>query len=124
MKGIPEESREKLFAPFSQGDQSSSKKYGGTGLGLVISRNLVRMMHGDLWFDPTIVSGSRFFISIHTKAAAEPEVTPPRGESSSGQSASGGLFSQDFAKKYPLKILVRRAVYLTYGGADCTLQDR
>lgn len=47
-KGIPKAHRNLLFKPFSQGDNSIQKKYGGTGLGLVLSRKLARLLGGDV----------------------------------------------------------------------------
>jgi CheY-like chemotaxis protein len=47
-KGIPDSHRELLFKPFSQGDNSIQKKYGGTGLGLVLSRKLSGLLGGDV----------------------------------------------------------------------------
>jgi signal transduction histidine kinase len=46
--GIPPEALPKLFQPFVQADSSTTRKYGGTGLGLVISRHFCRMMGGDI----------------------------------------------------------------------------
>jgi Signal transduction histidine kinase len=48
--GISKENQNKLFKSFSQTDSSISRKYGGTGLGLVISRQLIQMMGGNVNF--------------------------------------------------------------------------
>ena len=66
--GIEESYRSKLFEPFSQGDSSIARKYGGTGLGLVISRQLVRLMGGELRIlDTPNVVGTSFVVSLRLK---------------------------------------------------------
>ncbi len=58
--GIPVEKREKIFLPFSQADESMTRKYGGTGLGLAISSQLTKMMDGRLWVESRVNRGSTF----------------------------------------------------------------
>ncbi|WP_147947208.1 response regulator [Paenibacillus sp. N3.4] len=62
--GISEEQMSHLFRPFTQADTSTSRKYGGTGLGLVICQNLVHAMGGDLQVDSTLGQGTRFYFSL------------------------------------------------------------
>ncbi|MBI9032547.1 response regulator [bacterium] len=62
--GISEEQRTKLFQAFSQADTSTTRKFGGTGLGLIISNNLVKMMGGEIEFVSIVNNGSKFFFSF------------------------------------------------------------
>jgi signal transduction histidine kinase/CheY-like chemotaxis protein len=58
--GIPREQQGIIFDAFSQGDGSTTRKYGGTGLGLTISARLVEMMHGKIWVESEADQGSCF----------------------------------------------------------------
>lgn len=65
--GIPEEKQATLFKPFSQVDGSITRKYGGTGLGLVIAKSLAEAMLGEVHFKSTPGTGSTFWFDIPLK---------------------------------------------------------
>ena len=62
--GMTPDQMEKLFQPFSQADSSTTRKYGGTGLGLVISRRFCRMMGGDITVAAEPGKGSTFTVRL------------------------------------------------------------
>ena len=62
--GISPEDQSVIFSPFSQADESSTRKYGGTGLGLTISRHLAEMMGGQLYLERTSDQGSVFCVDV------------------------------------------------------------
>lgn len=62
--GIPEEEQSRIFERFYQVDKSESRTYGGTGLGLPISKGFVELLGGRIWFKSTVNSGSVFSFTI------------------------------------------------------------
>jgi two-component system sensor histidine kinase/response regulator len=58
--GIPKEKLATIFEPFTQADASTTRKYGGTGLGLTITSRLVGMMGGKIWVESEVGQGSEF----------------------------------------------------------------
>jgi signal transduction histidine kinase len=82
--GISQENLQKLFKDFNQADPSTASKYGGTGLGLALSRHFCRMMGGNIDVQSELGRGSRFTIRIPAyleqhpfRNSAVPIVTPP-----------------------------------------------
>ncbi len=69
--GLTREQQERLFSPFTQADSSTTRKYGGTGLGLVICKNIVETMNGTLWLESKAGYGSTFFFSLALPVCTE-----------------------------------------------------
>ncbi|MEN5085928.1 PAS domain S-box protein [Sphingobacterium faecium] len=65
--GIKAEKQEKIFDAFSQEDASTTKRYGGTGLGLTISNKLLKMMGSGLKLESTYLVGSRFYFDLSVR---------------------------------------------------------
>lgn len=62
--GISPEQQRKLFQPFSQTDSSTTREYGGTGLGLIISKRIVQLMNGEIWVESEEGVGSVFSFTV------------------------------------------------------------
>ncbi len=71
--GLSPEQAVKLFEPFTKGDASTSRKYGGTGLGLVISRRFAKMMGGDITVESEEGKGSTFTVTLPVTVESDPE---------------------------------------------------
>ncbi|UCD11287.1 MAG: response regulator [Nitrospinaceae bacterium] len=71
--GIPSDKLESIFESFSQADNSTTRKFGGTGLGLTICRRLVEVMQGAIWADSEPGQGSVFYFTARFGVAAQPD---------------------------------------------------
>ncbi|MGA2799181.1 MAG: ATP-binding protein, partial [Thermoguttaceae bacterium] len=98
--GISAEDQERIFVPFTQAETSTSRIYGGTGLGLTIASNLVELMGGRIWVESQLGQGSKFHFTVRLGIATAPVNMPE-------QPACESLFMGHLpAAVKPLRILL------------------
>jgi two-component system, sensor histidine kinase RpfC len=80
--GIPESFHAKMFQPFSQVEQGTNRRFGGTGLGLTLSKRTVALMGGDLQFESSLGKGSRFWFDLTLPRRVQEQQAPavPRSD--------------------------------------------
>lgn len=110
--GIPAHKINELFKPFSQVDGSESGKFGGTGLGLVICKEFVTMMDGDIRCESVEGHGSRFSFEIHVyKSIDTPEFSMDASQKSTyvkgnSDSDDNSIIKRNFNKRKKFKLLL------------------
>jgi signal transduction histidine kinase/CheY-like chemotaxis protein len=85
--GMNDEQLAKVFEPFTQADNSTTRKYGGTGLGLTITKNFVELMGGDLKVESVIGIGSKFHFDVTFPTCDESTKTESFGDGMGGGAA-------------------------------------
>ncbi|MEM0575603.1 PAS domain S-box protein [Flavobacterium polysaccharolyticum] len=101
--GILEKNKKKIFYAFSQEDSSTSKKFGGTGLGLTISNQLLSLMNSQLRLESQINKGSTFYFDIDLETSNETNSS----ETESNTSQLTTIASNKIKHEYPnLKIMI------------------
>ena len=91
--GIDESKLTKIFEPFIQADNSITRKYGGTGLGLTISKNLTKLLGGDLSVKSELGAGSTFYLRIKVLPDKNFEISKPNQTNSLELSNNNGNHS-------------------------------
>jgi CheY-like chemotaxis protein/HPt (histidine-containing phosphotransfer) domain-containing protein len=74
--GISPEAQARLFQPFSQSEESTTRRFGGSGLGLIICQRLAELMRGDIGMQSTPGEGSMFWVRLPLTAAPGPATAP------------------------------------------------
>jgi CheY-like chemotaxis protein len=104
--GIPADRLDRLFKSFSQVDSSTTRRFGGTGLGLVISQRLATLMGGRMWVDSTVGVGSTFHFTIASQAYTL-EGSGLAGQAPDGSAAKAATEAVALlAQRCPLRILL------------------
>ncbi len=75
--GIPQDKQERIFDAFEQGDASTERTHGGTGLGLSVAKQLVERHGGRIWLESVVGQGSVFRFTLPCSSASEQERTEP-----------------------------------------------
>jgi signal transduction histidine kinase/FixJ family two-component response regulator len=118
--GISNKDLEKIFQPFRQADQGDTKRYSGTGLGLVISQNLARMMNGQLTVESTLGKGTTFTFSIPHLVSSNDSIEET--ESSNHQETLMAKLQHESSSK-PLNILIVDDIEMNIHVADALLNQ-
>jgi len=112
--GMTKDLQDALFAPFVQAEGPAKRKVGGTGLGLVISRNLVELMGGKITVTSTEGKGSEFTVTIPLKEADGPATLPDISGRQviciSDANSKADAYLQEFFVKMKVDLVLARSV--------------
>jgi signal transduction histidine kinase/CheY-like chemotaxis protein len=117
--GIPPEKQQSVFEAFSQADGSTTRRFGGTGLGLTISRRLVALMEGRIWVESEVGKGTTFHFTGNFGIAQTPADTPDAAESQRRRRDLKVLVVDDNATNRRFLELLLTRWGVKHSSADC-----
>ena len=125
--GMNDAAKARLFTAFTQADASTTRRFGGTGLGLVISRHLVDLMGGSLTFDSSPGLGSTFTLHLHLPVLPDPVVDiagAARADATAATAASMGSAARATAVAPPSREQALRAGRLILVAEDNAINQQ
>jgi signal transduction histidine kinase/CheY-like chemotaxis protein len=109
--GITNVNKEGIFSAFTQADDSTTRRFGGTGLGLNIARNLVEEMGGQIWVNSVEQKGSQFFFTLSLRVSAEQPINKKAVQHRRTQFTGNVLVAED----NEINQVVAQQILLSYG---------
>jgi signal transduction histidine kinase/CheY-like chemotaxis protein len=109
--GIPKANKERVFSAFTQADDSTARKFGGTGLGLKIAKDLVEQMGGQIWVNSVENIGSQFLFTLSLRVSAEPPINKKAFKQARSQFTGNVLVAED----NDINQVVAQQILLSYG---------
>lgn len=113
--GIPKEKQKLIFEPFTQVDSSTTRRYGGTGLGLGITRRLVEMMNGEIWVESQEGQGSTFHFTVRLGLPDRDGESKPIQPVAGSRTASGPAMAILLAEDNPVNRALARRLLEKHG---------
>jgi CheY-like chemotaxis protein len=113
--GIAKDKMESIFGKFVQGDATIKRRYGGTGLGLTITKNLTEIMGGSIAVDSQIEKGTTFTVTLPLKRSIASSMQPPNSRQDNIAKASHGTMKALLVEDNQANILVATSFLEHFG---------
>ena len=112
--GIPDQAMSRLFQPFMQADSSTTRRFGGSGLGLSICKSLVTLMKGDITVESELGQGTKFTVAVTLRVGSEPSEPQKRKKPSLSFANAKFLVVEDNIVNQKLAVRVLKRLGATH----------